>query len=34
VADAEVISVTIDLKKRKSVPIPDELARCFPNETT
>jgi len=31
VADAEVVSVTIDLKKRKSVPIPDELARCFPD---
>jgi thioesterase III len=30
VADAEVVSVTIDLKERKSVPIPEELAAKFP----
>ncbi|MBA4494868.1 acyl-CoA thioesterase [Paenactinomyces guangxiensis] len=30
VADAEVVSVTIDLKERKSVPIPNELAKQFP----
>ncbi len=29
VADAEVVSVTIDLKTRKSVPVPEELARYF-----
>nr|WP_281257243.1 acyl-CoA thioesterase [Laceyella sediminis] len=29
VADAEVISCTIDLKERKAVPLPDALAQCF-----
>jgi thioesterase-3 len=29
VADAEVISCTIDLKARKAVPIPEALARWF-----
>lgn len=29
VADAEVTSVTIDLKKRKSVPLPEPLAKAF-----
>ncbi|MDA8353077.1 MAG: acyl-CoA thioesterase [Firmicutes bacterium] len=29
VADAEVVSVTIDLKERRSVPMPEELARQF-----
>jgi thioesterase-3 len=29
VADAEVTSCTIDLKARKSVPLPDALARHF-----
>jgi thioesterase-3 len=29
VADAEVISVTIDLTTRKSTPLPDELRRYF-----
>lgn len=29
VADAEVVSVTIDLKERKSVPIPEALAKQF-----
>ncbi|MDR6225947.1 acyl-CoA thioesterase [Desmospora profundinema] len=29
VADAEVTSVTIDLEKRKSVPLPADLARQF-----
>ncbi|MFC4076353.1 acyl-CoA thioesterase [Salinithrix halophila] len=29
VADAEVTSVTIDLKARKSVPIPAELGKAF-----
>ncbi|MFC7441932.1 acyl-CoA thioesterase [Laceyella putida] len=29
VADAEVISCTIDLKARKAVPLPDELAKHF-----
>ncbi|PTX60259.1 thioesterase-3 [Melghirimyces profundicolus] len=31
VADAEVVNVTIDLKTRKSVPIPKELADRFPS---
>ncbi|MBN2910611.1 acyl-CoA thioesterase [Polycladomyces sp. WAk] len=30
VADAQVTSVTIDLKERKSVPLPDQLAAFFP----
>ncbi|WP_124728149.1 acyl-CoA thioesterase [Staphylospora marina] len=30
VADADVTSVTIDLKARKAVPIPPELAARFP----
>lgn len=29
VADADVVSVTIDLESRKSVPLPDSLARQF-----
>ncbi len=29
VADAEVTSVTIDLKKRKSVELPEQLAKVF-----
>ncbi|TCS95949.1 acyl-CoA thioesterase [Hazenella coriacea] len=29
VADAEVTSVTIDLHKRKSVPLPEQLAQQF-----
>ncbi|MBA4602269.1 acyl-CoA thioesterase [Thermoactinomyces mirandus] len=29
VADAEVTSVTIDLKKRKSVELPEKLAKAF-----
>lgn len=29
VADAEVTSVTIDLKKRKSVELPEQLANAF-----
>lgn len=29
VADADVVSVTIDLESRKSVPLPESLARQF-----
>jgi thioesterase III len=29
VADAQVTSVTVDLKERKSVPLPQKLAKWF-----
>ena len=32
VSDARVTGVTIDLKERKSVPLPEKLARQFPDK--